>query len=86
MEQGDVERLERLLTQPEAAEHTTARAAALNVAGFLAYWLRDSEAVRALLDESQAISLELGEAGKPTLTRSLFYLAKEMIRQALAAC
>jgi predicted ATPase len=75
------ERLERLLARPEAAAHTTTRADALNVAGFLAGWLGDSEAAQALLEESRAISLELGEAGKPALTRSLFYLAKEMINR-----
>jgi non-specific serine/threonine protein kinase len=75
------ERMERLLARPEAAEHTTARAAALYVAGFFAYWLRDSEATQAFLEESQAISLELGEAGKPTLTRSRYLLAVETINR-----
>lgn len=71
--------MERLLARPEAAERTTGRAAALYVAGFFAYWLHDSEAVRALGEESQAISLELGAAGKPTLTRARHLLAVDTI-------
>jgi predicted ATPase/class 3 adenylate cyclase len=82
------ERLERLLARPEAAEHTTTRALALCVAGFLADWSGDAEAALVLLEESQAISLELGAAGNPTLTRARLSLAVDTIDRdrALAQC
>ena len=73
------ERLERLLAQPEAAEHTTTRASALCVAGFLGYWSSDFEDSQVLLEESQAISLELGAASNPTLTRTRLFLAVNTI-------
>ena len=59
--------LERLLACPEAAEHTIARANALNLAGDLATQQGDLKAARMLLEESKAIGLELGEAGKHSL-------------------
>jgi predicted ATPase/class 3 adenylate cyclase len=73
------ERLERLLARPEASEHTTTRASALWVAGFLAHWSGDSETAQLLLEESQTISLELGAAGNPTLARARFSLAVNTI-------
>jgi predicted ATPase/DNA-binding XRE family transcriptional regulator len=61
------ESLERLLARPEAAEHTSTRADALNLAGDLATQQGDLEAARNLLEESRAIGLELAEAGKLSL-------------------
>jgi predicted ATPase/DNA-binding XRE family transcriptional regulator len=68
------ETLERLLAHTEAAEHTTVRADALNLAGDLATSQGDLEAARALLKESKAIGMELGESGKSSLgwARMLF--------------
>lgn len=61
------ESLERLLACPEASEHTSTRADALNLAGDLATQQGDLEAARNLLEESRTIGLELGEAGKLSL-------------------
>jgi predicted ATPase/Tfp pilus assembly protein PilF/DNA-binding XRE family transcriptional regulator len=59
--------LERLLSFPEAGEHTTARAEALNLAGDLAIQQGDLEAARILLEESKITGLKLGQAGKRCL-------------------
>jgi non-specific serine/threonine protein kinase len=68
-----------LLARPEAAEHTPTRAAALNAAGLFAFELGDSQAAQAWLNESKAISLELGVKGKPYLAWSLGWLGDGMI-------
>jgi predicted ATPase/DNA-binding NarL/FixJ family response regulator len=73
------ERLEKFLAQPEAVEHTPARAAALNAAGLLAFEMGDSRAAQAWLDESKTISLELGVDGKSYLAWSLGWLGNGMI-------
>jgi non-specific serine/threonine protein kinase len=59
--------LERLLTSPQATEHTTARAEALNLAADLATQQGDLAAARTWLEESIVIGRELGEVGKPYL-------------------
>jgi tetratricopeptide (TPR) repeat protein len=55
------ERLRQLLSLPGAAARTLARARALHGAGHLAFRLGDYPAARALLEESLAISRELGD-------------------------
>jgi predicted ATPase/DNA-binding NarL/FixJ family response regulator len=74
-----LDRLERLLARPEAAERTPTRAAALNAAGFFAFELGDAKAAQAWLNESKAISLELGVKGRPYLAWSLGWLGDGMI-------
>jgi tetratricopeptide (TPR) repeat protein len=56
-----------LLTSPQATEHTTARAEALNLAADLATQQGDLAAARTWLEESIVIGRELGEVGKPYL-------------------
>ena len=73
------ETLERLLDHPEAAEHTTVRADALNLAGDLATSQGDLEAARALLKESKAIGIELGESGKASLGWTRMLLGQSMM-------
>jgi len=58
------QRLERLLALPAAADHTLARALALEEAGNLACHMGDYETGSTFLEEGKAIGLELGEAGK----------------------
>ena len=72
--------LERLLSLPEAAEHTTARADALNLAGDLAIQQGDLKAAWALLEESKTIGLELGEAGKSCLGWTRMLLGQSLMR------
>ena len=50
---------ERLLSLPEAAPRTTARARALAAGGSLAYWMQDTDPVREAYEESLDISREL---------------------------
>jgi predicted ATPase/class 3 adenylate cyclase len=52
---------EVVLRLPTAAARTAARAKALLAAGSLAYYLRDTDAVRGFYEESLAISRELGD-------------------------
>ena len=59
--------LERLLNLSEAAEHTAARAEALNLAADLAIQQGDLKPAWIMLEESKIIGLELGRAGKPCL-------------------
>jgi len=75
------ESLERLLACPEAAEHTATRADALNLAGDLATQQGDLEAARDLLEESRAIGLELGEAGKLSLGWTCMLIGQTWMHQ-----
>jgi len=68
--------LERLLHLPEAGEHTTDRADALNLAGDLALQQGDLKAARTLFEESKIIGLELGNAGKSCLGWTLMLLGQ----------
>jgi len=61
------ELLERLLSHPEAAKYSITRANALNLAGDMATQQGNLKAAQALLKESIAIGLEIGEAGKASL-------------------
>jgi predicted ATPase/DNA-binding SARP family transcriptional activator len=71
--------LERFLAMPEAAARTTARAAALNSAGYFAFRLNEPNAAITLLQESRDLSLELGAEGKPHLILSLVYLGRGLL-------
>ncbi len=71
--------LERLLARPEAAEHTTVRGNALNLAGDLATQQGDLKAAWTLLEESKAIGLELGEAGKSSLGWTRMILGESLM-------
>jgi tetratricopeptide (TPR) repeat protein len=71
--------LERLLSLPEAGEHTTDRADALNLAGDLAIQQGDLKAARILLEESKIIGLEMGEAGKSCLGWTLMLLGQSLM-------
>jgi DNA-binding NarL/FixJ family response regulator len=61
------QRIQRLLANPAGVEPTTARAAALILAGNYSYLLSDFAAGWAWLQESQALSRELGAEGRPYL-------------------
>jgi non-specific serine/threonine protein kinase len=71
--------LEQLLRLPEAGEHTTDRANALNLAGDLAIQQGDLKAARILLEESKIIGLELGQAGKACLGWTLMLLGQSLM-------
>jgi tetratricopeptide (TPR) repeat protein len=71
--------LQRLLRSPQAGEHTTARAEAINLAADLAIQQGDLAAGRTLLEESIAIGLELGDDGKPYLAWARMLLGQSWI-------
>jgi predicted ATPase/DNA-binding XRE family transcriptional regulator len=75
------ESLERLLAHPKAAERTTVRADALNLAGDLATQQGDLKAARTLLEESKAIGVEVGEAGKSSLGWACMLLGQTWMGQ-----
>jgi len=73
------ELLEWLLARPEAAKHSIARANALNLAGDLATQQGDLKAAQTLLEESIAIGLEIGEAGKASLGWARMLLGQSLM-------
>lgn len=73
------ELLEWLLAHPEAARHPIARANALNLAGDLATQQGDLKAAQFLLEESIAIALEIGEAGKASLGWARMLLGQSLM-------
>ena len=73
------ERVEKLLTQPEAAARTLIRAKCLFAASVMisavgAVWLGGSDASSPYLEEAIAISREYGQAGKRLCASALTYL------------